>query len=180
MDQASALKTVDAPLYIINAVNGKRDWTPFGIETILAYYRAKKSMKEIANLCDTTKNSVVGVLNRARLRGQLEPVINSPTKGIPKPRPSKPKVDPQTLRVLAMIKEVKKAKEKERKVRLRVITDKKEVTLLQLKLNSCRWPIGDPKLSDFRFCGKIRLATCSYCPEHATISYRPSRGRGDY
>jgi GcrA cell cycle regulator len=88
-------------------------------------------------------------------------------------------MDPESLRVRAMMK-VKKEAQKQERARLRVITDKKEVTVLELKFDSCRWPIGDPKLSDFRFCGKTRLAKYPYCPEHKAISYRPSRGRGDY
>ena len=180
MDQASALKRDEPPLYIINRINGKRDWTPFGVQTILRYYNAKVPIKEIANLCETTKNSVVGVLNRARNRGELPPFEASPTRGIPKIRtPQLPKSDPESLRVRAMIKAVKEARKQER-MRLRVITDKTEVTVLELKFNSCRWPIGDPKFSDFRFCGKTRVAHCSYCPEHKTASTRPSRGRGDY
>ena len=180
MDPALALEMDDEPsLYVINKVNGKRDWTPFGVQTILNYYKAGRPMGEIANLCETTLNSIAGVLSRARKRGELPPAAKSPTKGIPKVRTARPpKSDPESLRVRAMIKAAKE--KQEHKTRLRVITDEKEVTLLQLKFNSCRWPIGDPKLSDFRFCGKTRVAHCSYCPEHKAISYRPSRGRGDY
>ena len=28
------------------------------------------------------------------------------------------------------------------------------VRLIDLKLNTCRWPIGDPKDDDFHFCGE--------------------------
>jgi GcrA cell cycle regulator len=178
MDPALALEKDEPSLYIFR--NGKRDWTPFGVQTILNYYKAKKSMGEIANLCETTRNSVVGVVNRARKRGELPPVSTSPTLGIPKIKtPKLPKNDPESLRVRAMIKAVKEARKQER-TRLRLITDKSEVTVLELKFNSCRWPIGDPRLSDFRFCGKMRVAKCSYCPEHKALGSRPSRGRGDY
>lgn len=186
MDQALALKTDKEPLFIVST-NGKRsgtrDWTSFGIALVLANYKNGRSIKEIANLCETTKNSIVGVINRARLRGELPPLERSPTRGIPKKVKPSLKLDPQSLRVIAMIKEVHKQRKlppPEHKVRLRVINNTTEVTLLQLKFNSCRWPLGDPRLSDFRFCGKTRQVSCPYCPEHVIKGTRPSRGRGDY
>jgi len=45
------------------------------------------------------------------------------------------------------------------------------VSLLDLKLNSCRWPIGDPKDSDFHFCGKDTVTGKPYCSEHCKIAY---------
>jgi GcrA cell cycle regulator len=45
--------------------------------------------------------------------------------------------------------------------------------VMQLKERSCRWPIGDPQRSDFRFCCAERLGSYPYCAEHAEISYMP-------
>lgn len=42
--------------------------------------------------------------------------------------------------------------------------------VLQLKPQSCRWPIGHPKDSDFRFCGALRLPQRSYCAEHDSLA----------
>lgn len=48
-------------------------------------------------------------------------------------------------------------------------TDK--MSLLDLKLNSCRWPIGEPKDPDFHFCGKDTITGKPYCPEHCKVAY---------
>ena len=48
-----------------------------------------------------------------------------------------------------------------------------------LRLNSCRWPIGDPTKSDFRFCGETRLDLRPYCAAHAALAYAPSQPRRD-
>lgn len=45
------------------------------------------------------------------------------------------------------------------------------MTLLDLKLNSCRWPIGEPKDADFHFCGKDTVTGKPYCAEHCKIAY---------
>jgi len=59
----------------------------------------------------------------------------------------------------------------ETRTRLRMIDEKTtEVTMQELKEHHCRWPIGDPKHSDFRFCGMPRLKgrNTPYCQEHTT------------
>jgi GcrA cell cycle regulator len=36
----------------------------------------------------------------------------------------------------------------------------------------CRWPLGDPRLPGFSFCGaKINRLHLPYCDEHAAIAY---------
>jgi GcrA cell cycle regulator len=49
-------------------------------------------------------------------------------------------------------------------------------TVLTLGASMCRWPIGDPQLESFTFCGR-RAAGCSYCTEHAQIAYQPPQAK---
>ena len=44
-------------------------------------------------------------------------------------------------------------------------------TLTDLSAQTCRWPIGDPKHEDFRFCGKPVAAGKPYCGEHCSVAY---------
>jgi GcrA cell cycle regulator len=46
------------------------------------------------------------------------------------------------------------------------------VSLMDLKRNSCRWPLGDPQSSSFMFCGAVQEPDCSYCSRHAFIAFR--------
>lgn len=39
------------------------------------------------------------------------------------------------------------------------------------KITSCRWPIGDPKTPEFRFCGD-KIVKGSYCDHHRKIAYK--------
>ncbi len=43
-------------------------------------------------------------------------------------------------------------------------------TLKELKSNQCVWPVGDPKDSDFGFCG-AQCGSNRYCEEHSSIAY---------
>ena len=36
----------------------------------------------------------------------------------------------------------------------------------------CRWPIGDPRSPDFRFCGCETVEGLPYCTDHARIAYQ--------
>ncbi len=46
--------------------------------------------------------------------------------------------------------------------------------LLDLSVDECHWPIGDPRDGSFHFCGKRGLSGASpYCGRHAHIAYQP-------
>ena len=36
----------------------------------------------------------------------------------------------------------------------------------------CRWPVGDPRSPDFRFCGCVAHEGLPYCVDHARIAYQ--------
>jgi GcrA cell cycle regulator len=36
----------------------------------------------------------------------------------------------------------------------------------------CRWPVGDPRSPDFRFCGCTAHEGLPYCVDHARIAYQ--------
>ena len=45
------------------------------------------------------------------------------------------------------------------------------VRLIDLKINTCRWPIGDPKDEDFHFCGEPTVTGKPYCLVHCLEAY---------
>ena len=45
------------------------------------------------------------------------------------------------------------------------------VRLIDLKINTCRWPIGDPKDEDFHFCGEQTVTGKPYCLAHCQEAY---------
>jgi GcrA cell cycle regulator len=46
-------------------------------------------------------------------------------------------------------------------------------SFLELDSCTCRWPVGDPALPDFFFCGGELLRGKSYCAAHYARAYRP-------
>ena len=41
--------------------------------------------------------------------------------------------------------------------------------------NRCCWPIGDPKLPGFSFCGTSIISGRPYCEEHSNLAYTNTR-----
>ncbi len=48
---------------------------------------------------------------------------------------------------------------------------KGKCTLMDLKLTTCHWPVGDPKDADFHFCGEQTVTGKPYCAEHCKLAY---------
>jgi len=51
------------------------------------------------------------------------------------------------------------------------------VTIMDLRDGMCRWPIGDPTSSEFRFCGASAYTGVPYCEYHSQMAYQPSADR---
>ena len=51
------------------------------------------------------------------------------------------------------------------------------ITVLTLGAHMCKWPIGDPSLDSFTFCGRRSEENGPYCHEHATVAYQPAQAK---
>ena len=47
--------------------------------------------------------------------------------------------------------------------------------LLAVTERMCKWPFGDPKKTDFHFCGRAIDVSMTYCAEHRAIAYTPAK-----
>jgi len=50
-------------------------------------------------------------------------------------------------------------------------------TIQTLTECTCRWPIGDPQMADFHFCGKNKVPGLPYCEFHARRAFQPPQPR---
>ena len=51
-----------------------------------------------------------------------------------------------------------------------IVPEVDRVTIADLEDHQCRWPVGDPRESDFHFCGARRMPNASYCVYHQAAS----------
>lgn len=116
-------------------------WTAEKIKQLKKLWLKGKSTIEIGKELGISKNAVVGKVHRLELAARPSPIKRSQKQTPAKPRVTKKEIKP------------------------------KNVTLMDLKLTSCRWPIGDPKDEDFHFCGADTVTGKPYCAEHCKIAY---------
>ncbi len=51
------------------------------------------------------------------------------------------------------------------------------VTIVDLKESMCKWPLGDPTTSEFRYCGSPAHNAGPYCQHHGKLAYQPAQDR---
>ncbi|WP_292241184.1 GcrA family cell cycle regulator [Mesorhizobium sp.] len=56
---------------------------------------------------------------------------------------------------------------------LNIVPVSRNLKLIELTEQTCKWPIGDPQSKDFGFCGNDAQSTRPYCRYHTRISYEP-------
>ncbi|MEM1389838.1 MAG: GcrA family cell cycle regulator [Pseudomonadota bacterium] len=157
-------------------------WTEDRVEVLKKLWAEGHSASQIAKeLGGVTRNAVIGKVHRLGLSGRAtpsRPVKRPPRLARPKPRPQSD--GSITLRKTASKADEKAVKTAEMAARTALapqpLADGEPATILTLRSDMCKWPIGDPGDPDFAFCG--RKATCGpYCAECAEIAFQPSKKR---
>lgn len=65
-------------------------------------------------------------------------------------------------------------------VDLVLVGDSPRLSIQELKEDTCRWPVGDPLLDDFHFCGRSALDAQPYCEYHCGLAFQaPNERRRD-
>ena len=96
-----------------------------------------------------SRNAIAGKAHRLGL-----PKRNSPISKSGDPRKNENKTDIQTDKELPL------------KLLLRDV---------EWSRNRCCWPLGDPKLPGFSFCGTSIIPGRPYCEEHSKLAYTSTR-----
>jgi GcrA cell cycle regulator len=161
-------------------------WTNDRIELLqklwLEGWSASRIAAELAH--GITRNAVIGKVYRLGLSGRAKAgsgsVVTSPShqKG-PQRSVQRPANSPRVIgnTALAMHPLVIEAPLPQR-ARDVVVPISEPVTILELRESMCRWPIGDPAQSDFRFCGAKKLpGNGPYCACHSRIAYQSPHDR---
>jgi len=110
---------------------------------------------EIGKRLGVSKNAVVGKAHRLGLKGRPSPIK----------RQEAAVAAPQAASTGGGHTAAPAAPSSPKKETVKIFT------LTDLTHNTCRWPIGDPKHEDFRFCGKPVYPGKPYCLDHCAQAY---------
>jgi GcrA cell cycle regulator len=147
-------------------------WTDERVELLKKLWQDGLSASQIAKqLGGVTRNAVIGKVHRLGLSGRAAP--SKPARTVFKaPRPARPVVAaPSAPRRIA---ESAAALQPQPSPVRYIAEEPGTATVLTLGAHMCKWPIGDPALDNFTFCGR-RSSEGPYCQEHSQIAYQPAQ-----
>ncbi len=134
-------------------------WTDERVTLLKRLWCEGRTAAEIAKeLGGVTRNAVIGKAHRLKLSNRVSPIQQNTKKPAakaapeekPAPRAKSPAIAEKFIKV-------------------------KGVKLAELKEKMCRWPIGDPRDTNFMFCGCNSVAGLVYCADHARIAYQVAK-----
>jgi GcrA cell cycle regulator len=154
-------------------------WTEERVEQLKKLWADGLSASQIAaQLGNITRNAVIGKVHRLGLSGRAK----SPSSAAPRPRKprsshmlrlSRPSMRGNTALAHAYDMDL----EPEPVPYDNIIPIGQRRTLLELKEDTCRWPIGDPGSPEFFFCGGNTVTSLPYCAYHSRVAYQPAASR---
>lgn len=150
-------------------------WTDERVELLKKLWQDGLSASQIAKqLGGVTRNAVIGKVHRLGLSGRATP--SKPARTTFKaPRPARPAAAPSAPRRIAEPLSAHHPQQAPTPVRY-VDEAPGTATVLTLGAHMCKWPIGDPSLDTFTFCGR-RSGEGPYCHEHSQVAYQPAQSK---
>jgi GcrA cell cycle regulator len=154
-------------------------WTDERVETLKKLWGEGLSASQIAGrLGSVTRNAVIGKVHRLGLSGRAttsrmkshRPRARMASKRLAKTRFSA--TGNPAFRALYTEPEAYVPAVEEM-----IIPLAERKTIQTLVECSCRWPIGDPQMADFHFCGKDKVPGLPYCEFHARRAFQPPQAR---
>ena len=157
-------------------------WTDQKIQMLKDMW-GQHSASEIADhIGGLTRNAVIGKAHRLKLSVQKDasgtamPRANSGVAGIKssrkrvmlRPLPTVPAPTATTsMRTLPTTKDIFRSLEG-----IGGVTRSEGIAVTRAGERHCRWPVGDPRSPDFRFCGCMANEGLPYCVDHARVAYQ--------
>ena len=127
----------------------EKGWTEERLETLKNLWKEGLSISQIGEKLGVTRNAVAGKAHRLGLPKRQSPISAS-----------------------GSVARTKSKKTEE-------ITSDLPLRLALRKINwsrsKCVWPSGDPKTTDFSFCGEPIEPGKPYCYEHCVLAYTNTR-----
>ncbi|HHG89939.1 MAG TPA: GcrA cell cycle regulator [Devosia sp.] len=163
-------------------------WTEERVSILTKLWMEGLSASQIASELGegVTRNAVIGKVHRLKLSGRAKPASSSQrTRSATRlPRRAKPNGASSSFKRRVVASRVigatalKSAEADQENIRVTpnnvtelFIPVKERIGLLGLTEKTCKWPIGDPLLKDFHFCGRDSNENAPYCKFHSKRAY---------
>ena len=153
-------------------------WTDERVETLKKLWSEGLSASQIAGrLGSVTRNAVIGKVHRLGLSGRATTSrmkTHRPRARMANPKRTannKPRFAQAGNPAVRVLFEGEAYVPPAEEI---IIPLAERKTIQTLTECSCRWPIGDPQMADFHFCGKTKVPLLPYCEHHARRAFQPA------
>lgn len=139
-------------------------WTKARIARVTELFHIGWTGGRIANDIGATRNAVIGKMKRLKLKREGR---NDPIPVVRKPRAveQKPRVKIASVNSNSNAMRVQEHHATPYQPKTVDDVESRNIPLLELRKNDCRYPIGDPPL----FCGHPKVEGSSYCGPHTRL-----------
>jgi len=155
-------------------------WTEDRVEILTKLWAEGLSASQIAKqLGGVTRNAVIGKVHRLGLSGRAKPSRPKKVANVRSTTPRKRAAARKPRAPRSLSKPVAPAAPPPPPpIEAKPLPNGEYATIMTIRDHMCKWPIGDPMESDFRFCGRKNKQGEPYCEAHCNVAYQPSRRRG--
>ncbi len=152
-------------------------WTDERVEELKQLWAEGLSASQIANrIGGVTRNAVIGKVHRLGLSGRATPAAPSRGRHIELAKPAR---EPSEVTVQRAERPYTETVGEGPVVEPAMLSGGEPATVSTLSRNMCKWPIGDPAMEDFHFCGQPASAGKPYCAHHCEVAFQPAQRRSD-
>ncbi|MGH7119641.1 MAG: GcrA family cell cycle regulator [Acetobacteraceae bacterium] len=155
------------------------EWTEELITHLQALWGEGRSSAEIGRAIGMTKNAVIGKAHRMNLPSRPSPIRREPgaTALRPRPLPRGPTLPPLATIRVASPPEPKLSPPPRPARCVTPSTAETPARPVHGREMACCWPLGDPGMPGFHFCGAVAALGKPYCAAHAQLAYVRVRDR---
>lgn len=145
----------------------KPTWTDERVELLRRHFQAGLSCSEIAREIGVSRNAVIGKIFRLHLSRPKRVTERRPERETG-PTARRPRAFGQHRILMVLRAKAQPAADE-------VPIHKGHCcSLLELSKEKCHWPISNPGVVEFQFCGNKSVDGLPYCEGHARIAYQPA------
>lgn len=138
-------------------MNGNPDWTPKEDDRLRAYWDEGKSGREIGELMNRSKGSIVGRAHRLDLAGRPSPIKRDVAPPVV--------TAPRRVGPMPVLTEIVPVQVDEPEAPRAVFSARRPTP--------CAWPIGEPGTRGFRMCDDPSEPGRPYCTAHCVVAFVP-------
>jgi GcrA cell cycle regulator len=146
-----------------------QEWNQEAIANLADLARRGLTAGQIAAKTGRTRSAVISKIHRSKIPWNYQRSALAARKRNRKPSPSRasPAVMDARLREKIVRRELPPPVPPEPIIEPQIGT----VTLADLQPHQCRWPFGDPRSPEFRYCGLTQIDGKPYCRAHARMAW---------